>query len=217
MRATLTLPCALLLAAGIHADPAAAQTATTAPTPVAKIDPSLLPGIRADLQASCAEVKVLEDKRASLKRDFDSRMAEKARWQAQIADVDKAKAQYEKAMAAHHADALDHYTQFQAHEALRASLNPHNDGQRNAFNAEVSRLNAWQYNLDAERARLDQAKADYLQRYDTINKQIDALDDYMNGLIKQFKEASHVEISAREKGVSIAKVLAAQGETPSCR
>ena len=213
MRVMPMLQGTIAMAACLGMSPATAQTASPA-VPVATIDPSLIPGFRAAMLASRAEAQAQTDKRRAIQRESDERMAEKERWQAQIADVDKAKALYQQAMAAHHAEDLDHYAQFQAHEALRASVNTHDHGQVATFNARMEQLNAWQYNLTAERARLDQAKADYLQRYDTINKQIAALSERLASLEKDYEQASHAEMLARSKAYTIERYLTAHGISP---
>lgn len=100
MRANAILQCGLVLLVSVTLSPAIlspamAQTAQPA-APIPKVDPSLIPGLRADMLSARAEVQAQLDKGDAAKRELDQRMAEINRWKAQIPDVDKDKALYEK-------------------------------------------------------------------------------------------------------------------------
>ena len=100
------------------------------------------------------------------------------------------------------------------HNGRLGSVDKKNSAAVAAYNAEKAQGDVWKANLDAADARLDQEKADYLARYDTIKKQTDPLYDRTNTLSYEDINSRYAIARAKAKADYLAKVLAAQGVSP---
>jgi predicted nucleic acid-binding Zn-ribbon protein len=148
-----------------------------APEALAAVDPSLMPGLIAQLNAAAGDIASARDSANAAKKEMDERRAESDRWKAQLAPIDKDKAAFDLQVK-------DYEGQW---AALKIRVDAHNarcpDGAVSddtalvaSCNAEAAVGNQELANLKAWKARLDQGEADFATRYDTINKVIMQLD-----------------------------------------
>lgn len=199
--ATVTI-LAVSLSAVLIPSPATAQIAsatasTPATPPIKKVDPSLIPGLRADMQSARAEAQSWLDKSVAAKRELDQRIKELDSWKAQIADVDKDREIFKRNFDAYEAAVVQH-------NASTDSVDAHNASAVAAYNAEGDQL-------DARKAALEQERANYLARNDEIDKEIAPLNERIATLLHDWKSFLFAHERAKARADDLAGVLAAQG------
>lgn len=193
---------AVSLSAAMTPSPATAQiasatAATPAIAPIKKVDPSLIPELRADMLSARAEAQSWLDKSVAAKRELDQRVNEMDRWKAQIADVDKDREIFKRNFDAYEAAVVQH-------NASTDSVDAHNASAVAAYNAEGDQL-------DARKAALEQERANYLTRDDEINKETAALNERIATLVHDWKNFLFAHERAKARADDLTGVLAAQG------
>ena len=206
---TLALAVTAAPLASANAPAWAAEAAATA-----ALDPSLVPGLRAELAAARAEAQAQMDKVRASDDEMNRRGAERDRWQAQIAEVDRDKALYDKNLADWLTEAQRYGAAAAANNARCGAVDPHDAALAAECQAEKANGDVWQANLKAAEARLDQAKADYLQRYDTIGKEIDQLSARISELFSVSMAARSAAAVARARAHAIEHQLTSAGLAP---
>ncbi|MGJ3648427.1 hypothetical protein ACLB0R_08140 [Sphingomonas sp. GlSt437] len=169
--------------------------------------------MRAQLAAATAEAQAQTEKADLLHRELDQRMAEKGRWQAQTADVDKDRALLERNLADWEAEGSRYKAAVDAHNARLGSIG-NDPAAAAAYNAEKAEGDAWQSRLQAGLVRLQQAEADLETRYGEIEKQVAALNARIAELSDQTRQARDAATIAQAQADYLKGVLAAQDAIP---
>jgi len=204
VRAATIAALAASLSAGAVPFPAAAQApapvSTPAPGPVQRIDPSLIPGLVAQMRSARAEAQAWLDRSEAAERELRQRTAEWGRWQAQIDEVAKA-----RALFAQHIDAYN--AAITQHNARAGSVDAHDAAAVAAYLAEGDQI-------EAGKPALEQERANYLARDDEIHKQSAQLSERMGALQYEMSNSRITYLRAKARADTLAATLAAQGVPP---
>jgi DNA repair exonuclease SbcCD ATPase subunit len=173
-----------------------------------KIDPSLIPGLQAQLKAAQDEAASASDTRDAAKKEMDQRMSEKNRWQDEYAAVKKDQELYQKQFGEQVKEAGEQRARV---EAYIPKCVPKYPRELAAFcQSEYTYLNSWKSNLDAQKARLDQSKANIAARFSDIQKMIDGLTQRISSLTTDYMNANFKYIRATQRVEELTKVLEQQ-------
>ncbi len=151
------------------------------PAAAVKIDPSLVPGLKAQIKAAQDDQVSARDSMKTAETERDARQAESSRWKADVASVDKDKALYEAQYKDYAAQRTAINSQVDSHAARCPSV-VKDEALAASCNAEAVAGNKTIADLDAWEARLNQMEADFKNRYDTIDKMLKPLNDRISEL-----------------------------------
>jgi len=173
-----------------------------------KIDPSLIPGLQAQLKAAQDEAASASDTRDAAKKEMDQRMSEKNHWQDEYATVRKDRELRNKQVAEFNKEVSEK----NAREAARVSkCVPKHPNELHAFCvSEFNSMVAWHNNLLAQNARLDQFKADIQARESDIQKMIANLTERISSLTTDYMNSNFKYIRATQRVEELTKVLEQQ-------